>query len=235
MQHITIKKKGIYFSFWDEPTTSWVNRNIIEAGLPITWYLSYIIKFDGILTVRDILSLLKPYIEHVQLIFANNLGGLHLQEIYELLESNKIPPKDLPMNCVQLFKMGEASPIEADEYPYLNVHQVIMGLQIENNLESDNLFHLSPYDIRDWCDLELGIDGFLDFTDTETEDVLFTGIVGWKLYEMICAILSQISISMLVTQTTKVKELKSPLESGPLTFSDLIMWFEELDLILLAK
>ena len=235
MQHITIKKKGIYFSFWDESAAAWVDRNITEVDLPISWYLSYTIKFDGTITVRDILSLLKPHMDHIQLIFANNLGGLHLQEIYELLDVNKVPPTEFPMNCVYLFKMGEASEIEDEEYPYLHVYPVLMGLLIENNLESENVFHLSPYDIRDWCDLELGIDGFLDFTDTETEDILFTGIVGWKLYEMICAILSQVSISMLVTQTTKVKELKSPLESGPLTFSDLMIWFDDLDKILLSK
>ena len=235
MQHITIKKKGIYFSFWDEPTAAWVDRNITEVDLPISWYLSYTIKFDGTVTVRDILSLLKPHMDHIQLIFANNLGGVQLQEIYELLEVNKVPPNELPMNCVYLFKMGEASPIEDEEYPYLHIYPVLMGLMIEDNLESENVFHLSPYDIRDWCDLELGIDGFLDFTDIETDDVLFTGIVDWKLYEMICAILSQVSISMLVTQTTKVKELKSPLESGPLTFSDLLIWFDDLDRILLSK
>lgn len=235
MQKITLKKEGIFFSFWDEQTASWINKEISEATLPISWYLPYSVQLEGDLTVCGVMKLLEPYSDQLQVIFSNSLAGIKLTDIYEALKKPLEKKIDVPMNCVYLFKIGEISPIKDDPDQYLSVYPVMMGLTIDDKEETEeSVYHLTSFDVRSWCKLSFGIDHFMEYTDIFTEEIVLDGVVNWMLFEVIHCILSQVSLSMQVTEIVPPRD-DDRLKSGPMLIDELLLWIDELDRILLNK
>lgn len=244
MQKITLNKSGIHFSFWDEQTANWIDKNIEEAGLPLSWYLPYAIQITEEISVRDLFRILKPYRDQVELHFLHSLAGVNLEEVFVILEQASLEKRDIDPDCVILFKIGEVGHVieEGDELNFLNNYTVLMGLELvgdeddENNDGSDdNLHHLSEIDFKDWCDLPLGVDDYLEYVDVETEEVMFEGLVNWSLHEFISCVLSQVSITLQVRESVSEHSSKSPIESGPIQIEDLFDWIDDLDKIMLHK
>jgi hypothetical protein len=233
-QAITLKKDGIYFMYWDESTTTWLDKEIQTEQLPISWYLQYPVQADENVTVRDILLLLKPYIEHIQLIFANSLEGVNLSDVYDMLGQPMIKDTDIPINFIYLFKIGEASPIPEEDYMFYSMYPVLMGVYESEEIESEDIYHLSSYDIRIWCDLPFAIDGFFEYTDLTNDETVMHGITDWTLYEVILGILSQLAVSLQITKTIPITE-NSTIDTGPVQIAELLTWLEDLDRILLSK
>jgi len=235
MQKITLKKEGIFFSFWDEQTASWINKDISEANLPISWYLPYSVQLEGDLTVCDVMKLLEPYVEQLQAIFSNSLAGIKLADIYEVLKKPLEKNVSVPMNCIYLFKIGEITPIKDDENEYLSIYPVMMGLDINDDEESEeSVYHLASFDVRSWCSLPFGIDYFMEYTDVSTEEIVLDGVINWMLFEVIHSLLLQVSICMQVTEAIPARE-DSKLKSGPMLIEELLLWIDELDRIFLTK
>jgi hypothetical protein len=126
--------------------------------------------------------------------------------------------------------MGEVVPVKDDEIDYLNTYTVLMGLFVEDNAETDKVYHLSAFDVRDWIDLPFTIDNFMEYTDVQTEEVLLNGLTEWKFFEVIHAILSQITLTLQLLQVTSSVEVKK-LESGPMLIGELFVWLDDLDRI----
>lgn len=234
MQKITLKKEGIFFSFWDEQTASWIDKNIVEANLPISWYLPYSMQTEGDLTVCDVMKLLEPYMDQLQLIFSNSLAGIKLTDIYKGLNKPTEKKIKVPMNCVYLFKIGEVRPIKDEEDLYMSVYPIMMGLQIDDKLEEKTGYHLTSFAVKSWCVLPFGIDHFMEYTDITNEEIVLEGFTKWMFFEVIHTIISQISLSMQVTESLQTKE-NSLLHSGPMLIEELMAWLDELDRILLTK
>lgn len=235
MQKITLKKEGIFFSFWDEQTASWVNKNISEVNLPISWYLPYSVQLEGELTVFDTLELLEQYVEQLQAIFSNSLVGIKLTDIYEVLRKPLEKKVDVPMNCVYLFKIGEITPIKDDPNEYLSIYPVMMGLNINDDEDSEeSVYHLTSFDVRAWSSLPFRIDYFMEYTDVSTEEIVLDGVVNWMFFEVIHCLLLQVSLCMQVTKVIPTKE-DNQLKSGPMLIEELLLWIDELDRIFLTK
>jgi len=235
MQKITIKKEGIFFSFWDEQTASWIDKEISEVNLPVSWYLPYSVQLEGELTVCDIMKLLEPYSDQLQAIFSNSLAGIKLTDIYEVLKKQLEKKTKIPMNCVYLFKIGESTPIKDEENNYLSVYPVIMGLDINDDEDTEeDVYHLTSFDVRLWCTLPIGIDYYMEYTDISTEEIVLDGVVNWTFFEVIHCLLSQVSLCLQVTEVIPVRE-DSKMKSGPMLIDELLLWIDELDRILLTK
>lgn len=232
MQVITIKKEGFFFSFWDEETASWIERNITESALPFSWYLPYSVQINSDVTTLDIVKNLEPYKSEIEIIFANALGGISLAEFYEILNSPFDRATDLPINCTYLFKIGKVSPANDENFDFLSVYPVMMGLIMEGSEVGDTAYHLSSYDVRSWCKLPVGLDLYIEYADSEEDDVVFDGLIQWMFFEIIHTIISQMSLCMQVTKVAQVKE-ENILASGPIEIDELFNWLNELDNILL--
>jgi len=230
MQTVTIKKDGIFFSFWDEQVASWVDRNILDSDFPISHYLPYNTRVEGEITIRDFLKHLSHFRPQVQQIFANALSGITCDQIAEIIETSKKPKSNVPMNAVYLFKMGKVFPVKDEEIDYLSTYSVLMGLFVEENVEEDKVYHLSAFDVRDWVDLPFAIDSFMEYTDVQTEEILLNGLIDWKFFEVIHAVLNQITLTFQIRQMTSTVDLKK-LESGPMLIGELLVWIDELDRI----
>jgi hypothetical protein len=234
MQNITLTKTGIYFPYWDEPSATWIDKEIKEAKLPISWYLQYPVQADEDLTVRDILMLIKPYYEQIHFIFSNSLEGVNLTDVYQLLEHPFKTDNPAPMNVLYMFKIGEASPLVDDDRLFYNMYPVLMGIYTTEEIEEEDIYHLSSYDIRTWCDLPFAIDGSFEFTNITNEELVLDGVISWTLYEVLTCVLSQLSVTMQITETIPIKA-NSTILCGPILIGELLIWFEDLDRILLSK
>lgn len=230
MQKITIRTDGIFFSFWDEVSASWINKNINESDFPISHYLPHITQVEGPVTIRDFLTHLSHYRNHIQLIFANALSGITCDQIIAAVNSPIQESVNAPMNFIYLFKIGEAVPISNGDSSYLNNYSVIMGLFVEEGSEEDEVYHLSAFEINQWIDTPVILDNFIEYTDVQNDEVILEGLADWKFFEVIHTILSQISLTVQVKKMTSSIEIKK-LESGPMLISELFSWFDELDKI----
>jgi hypothetical protein len=110
----------------------------------------------------------------------------------------------------------------------------MMGLKIDDEIEEESVYHLTSFDVRAWCSLPFGIDFFMEYTDITNEEILLDGVMKWMLFEVIHCILSQVSLSMQVTESLQAKD-DSCLHSGPMLIEEMFAWIDELDRILLTK
>jgi hypothetical protein len=233
MQKITIKRSGFYFSFWDESAEDWIEKNINEASIPITWYLSYPIQVDEPLTVREIIKMIEPYAEIINLVMIHELAGIEFSRILEVLNDVRESTNAIEPNSVCLVKIAESIPTKQmdEDINFLSTYPVLVGIQeIDETGENDEVFSLSTIDFLDWCDLPFEIDDYVEYLDQVTEEVLFDGVMNWTLGEIIGSILSQTSVTLQVMQNS----ISSPASNGePVDIESIFNWFDDLDRILL--
>jgi len=229
MQKVTIKEDGIYFSYWEEDNVEWVDQNIKEVDLPLSWYLSYPVKMEDGLTLRQILTHLFFYKEQIENIFSNALYSITCDTMHDIIVASNGQSTD-QINHLYLFKIGEILPA-SEEYQLIRTTPVLMGVYIENEVESENVYSLSSFPIEDWIDLPISIDYFMEYIDSESEELIMNGLTTWHFFEVIHTVLAQLSVTLRITETLPVSNSK--IKSGPLTISELLGWLNELDRILL--
>jgi hypothetical protein len=231
MHKVTVKKDGLYFSFWDQSKEDWIEKNIVEATVPISWYLSYPVQFNEMLTVREVINLLRPYADDLSLILAHELAGIELEKIFELADSDKEPIKIEP-DSIYLVRIAEAVPTVQDEeeFNFLSTYPILVGLKEVEDAEEDEVFSLSSIDFLDWCDLPFELDDYVEYINPATEEVLFEGVMNWTLTEVIGAILSQTSVTLQIMQNSIVSAKE---DEEPVEIEAVFKWFDDLDRILL--
>lgn len=238
MQKVTITKTSINFSFWDESAEKWINRSIDEASLPISWYMAYPIQFDEPLSVKEFVNLLKPYASDLALILPHSFAVLEADRIWKEASADSPSSTSMKATDVYLIKIGESTPTEQDgeTFNFLHSYPVLMGLEIiDETGDNDILYPLSNIEFSEWKNLPIGVDDYLEYINTETDEVLFEGAVNWTFQEVISAILSQISMTIQLTDSSIEKDPLSPTESGPLLMKDVFDWIDDLDRIFLGK
>jgi hypothetical protein len=235
MNKITIKKTGFYFSFWEESQANWIEKNILESNLPITWYLNYPIQFAEILTVREIVSLIEPHSDIISLVMMNDLAGLELEKIIEKSKDPSVKKSAADPDSICLVRIAEATPTTQgeEEFNFLSTYPVLIGLveSIDESEEEDPI-PLSSIDFLSWCDLPFELDDYVEYIDPTTEEVLFEGVMNWTLGEILSTIISQSSISIQVSQSVSVDSIEP---SDPVHIDSVFQWIEDLDRILLKK
>lgn len=236
MNKVTLDRAGIYFDFWNNQNESWISKNIADGSLPITWYLEYPIQIREPLTVKDLLHILKPYHDVIDLVLARQLAGISFDEILKLIDSDAPAKKEIKPTSVYLIKLADSIPMNQDEedFNFLNTYSVLMGLEVIDEIgDNDELHSLSTLDLFDWCDLPLGIDDYIEYVNPTTDEVLFEGVMNWTLYDVISTVLSQIATTLQITAATSMISAKSQVESGPLRIQDVLDWIDDLDKVFL--
>lgn len=231
MHKVTIKKDGLYFSFWDQTKEDWIEKNIVEATVPISWYLSYPVQFNEMLTVREVINLLRPYADDLNLILAHELAGIELEKIFELADSDKEPAKIEP-DSIYLVRIAEAihTVQDEEEFNFLSTYPILVGLKEVEDAEEDEVFSLSSIDFLDWCDLPFELDDYVEYINPATEEVLFEGVMNWTLTEVIGTILSQTSVTLQIMQNSIISAKE---DEEPVEIEAVFKWFDDLDRILL--
>lgn len=229
MEKIIIKKSGLYFSFWDEVTLSWIDRLISDSDLPITWYFQYSIEIEEFLTVSELLLLFAPYQEDLEFAFSKSLLIVPFDEILSIINKqvclNTIEPTQL-----YLIKLGEIKKFKT-ESPYISSYPTLMGLEVIGETGNDDvIYSLTDIKFNDWCASTIQIDEYLEYIDIEKNEVEFEGIIQWTLYEALSCIFSQITNSITFTKIKdNPEEFPSVNSGGPIIISELFSWIDDID------
>jgi hypothetical protein len=233
MHKVTISKSGLYFSFWDQTEETWVEKNILDATVPISWYLSYPIQFTDSLTVREMIKLIEPYAKDLGLIMIHELAGVDISKILELSNTHKSQLNQIEPEAVYLVKIAEATPTvqNDEEFNFLSMYPVLIGLkEVDETGDNDEVFSLTSIDFLDWCDLPFELDDYIEYINPANEEVLFEGVMNWTLGEVIGTILSQTSVTLQIMQNSVIP---SDSTGEPVQIDSIFKWFEDLDRVLL--
>jgi hypothetical protein len=229
MQKITFNKKSILISFWDDSCEKWIDRNINESDLPISWYLPYEVFVEPKVTIRDVIKLLEPYTEQLNFIFINYLRGLPFDELVKLLNSAKVEKSKVKVDAICLVWVGEIKPIDGDEES-VDIYPTLMALdmdELDPDGENDTFHSVLDTNIKQLLDSELVVDDLLELYRAEDpDDTEFSGITGWSLFDFIRGLFGELVMYAFANRMVQLSELSN---LPPLTADELFKHMENLD------
>lgn len=223
----------MYFSFWDQTSEDWIEKNVTEGSMPFTWYLSYPIQFEDRVTVREIVKMIEPFADIINVVMIHDLSATDIRQVLELNQKIKESRVEIEPNAVYLVRIAEAIPTVQNEeqFNFLNSYPVIVGIkEVDDTGENDEVYSLSSIDFLDWCDLPFEIDDYVEYLNPETEEVIFEGVMNWTLGELISTILGQIAVTMQIMQNSVSTTSQG---EGPVEIGSVFNWIDDLDRILL--
>jgi hypothetical protein len=229
MQKITFNKKSILISFWDETGEKWIDRNIAEADLPISWYLPYEVFVEPKVTIRDVLRLLEPYSEQINFIFINYMRGLLFNDIVKLLTSTKTEKSKLKVDAMCLIWVGEIKPINEEEES-IDIYPTLMALdmdELDPDGENDTFHSALDINIKQLLDSELVVDDLLElYRAEEPDETELSGVTGWSLFDFARGLLGELVMYAFANRMVQLSELSN---LPPLTADELFKHMENLD------
>lgn len=230
MQRITFKKDKIVVSFWDSDSDTWQERPISESDLPLPWFLQYETFVDEDVTIREILTQLKPHAQYLNIIFLSYLKGILFQDILDKVSKVNQTRVGIDINAVCLVWSTELSQIEGDDLPSIQTYPNLLGLQLDDSDDGeDDTFYsvqdMTPAQILDkslWID-----DTFELYKDDDSDDLIFEGITNWSLFDFLRTLIGELTTYIIVVEILNRAEFK--VSSEPITSTDLFSQMSDLD------
>lgn len=232
MDKIKILKDAIVYSQLDEASGAYLDKDLTETELPITWYLQHDVELEDGITVKEILVQLSKYSQQLNFIFINELKGLQLENLSSLIQNANIPDSQLSLEVLCLLWACEVKP-EGDEFPAINMYPLIMALEMsddedDEDEDAESLLH-SIYDLsaNQLLNTTIVLDDLLEFyANDDAEDADLVGITNWPLYDFIRALCNEL---VIYTYASGVFPNQQNGESIKLSVSELFEHIEELD------
>jgi hypothetical protein len=227
MQKITFHKKSIQVSFWDETAEDWQDRDISKSELPITWYLPYEVFVEEGVTIREVLTLLKPYSEQINYVFINYLKTVSFESLLEsLFGADREDTLDDDVSLICMLWVGQVKPLD-DEEDELSAYPTLMALDATGDEDSDEDEFVSIHEISitQLLDKPLIIDDLLEYVD-DLMDSQFSGITSWSLFDFIRTLANELTTYSFVTGVFPKSELDN---LPPLSSTELFEHMEDLD------
>ena len=231
MQKITFNKKSILISFWDETNEKWIDRNIAEADLPISWYLPYEIFIEPKVTIREVLKLLEPYAEQVNFIFINYLRGILFDDLMKVLTSAKNEKSKVKVDAMCLIWVGEIKPInEEEDEESIDIYPTLMALdmdELDPDGENDKFYSALDVNVKQLLDSELVVDDLLElYREEDPDETEFSGITSWSMFDFVRGLLGELVMYAFANRMVQISELSN---LPPLTAAELFKHMENLD------
>lgn len=226
MQKITFHKKSIQVSFWDETKEDWQDRDISKSELPITWYLPYEVFVEEGVTIREILTLLKPYSEQINYVFINYLKTVSFEGLLDSLFGADREDSIEDVGLICMLWVGQVKPLD-DEEDELDAYPTLMALDAtgDEDSEEDEFISIHEISITQLLDKPLIIDDLLEYVD-ESMESQFSGITSWSLFDFIRTLASELTTYSFVTGVFPKSDLDN---LPPLSSTELFEHMEDLD------
>lgn len=229
MDKIKILKDSIVYSQFNETSGAWMDIDIANSELPITWYLPYDVELEDGITIKEVLSQLEKYAQQLNFIFINQLKGLQIENLTQLIQTASIPDSELEMDVLCLLWACETKPGD-DEFQAINMYPLIMALEMSEDDDDDsedalhNIYDLSANQL---LNTRLVLDDLLEiYTHNDDEDPVFTGITAWPLYDFIRTLCNEL---VVYTYSSGTFPTVKDGESLKLTIDELFEHIEDLD------
>ena len=201
MEKIIIKPEGAFYSFFNEETDSWIEKDLIESSLPISWYMEMPVEINGRVSILKILELFERYEEQLDFMYARALKTLCMDDIFNIIDQiTDFDKSSLKATC--LVWVGELIDLKDGEEPLIPINSALIGLDtedLEEDSDDDQVYQLTNFDFVEWVKMPLYLDNFLDFVERGQEDVLLSGEYQWTLHNIFDTILSEISLNLFVS------------------------------------
>lgn len=229
MEKIIIKPDAAYYGFYDEETDKWIEKDLIESSLPISWYTNLSVQIVGKVSIRRIFELFERYEDQLTFMYSKALKTLTFREVLTILESGEAE-EDLPIKSICLVWAGEI--IEEDEEEYIMINNALVGLDTEDDsedVEEDGVYQLTNFDFIEWASVPIYLDDFIDFVKGRGENVIFGGVYSWKFGDFLECILSEISLNLFVSGQVSNPDVVVTERSSTMNVVELFKYLEELE------
>jgi hypothetical protein len=236
MQKLTFTKNSILISFWDDSSQKWIDRDIAESSLPITWYLAYEVYIQKNVTVRDILEILSPYSEQINFIFLAYLNGIQVEDIFTELISSPVEEPELKIDALCVLWVGQVKKEPEAEDPTLVTIATMLALEIideDDDGSEDELYPIYDITVNQLLDTPVVIDDFLEYYDDskDGEDSVFSGISSWKFFDFMKTILNELVLYSFTTDIIK----RADITIEPIGTTELFRHLDDLDKVFKDK
>jgi hypothetical protein len=233
MEKIIIKPEGVYYAYFNEQADSWIEKDLIESELPISWYTPMTVEITGKVSIRRIIELFERYEDQLNFMYVKDLKTLTLKNIMEVLNQAK-EADAIPILSVCLVWVGEY--IEDGENEFIMVENALVGLdtdELEPDDDSDNVdegvFQLTNFDFVQWSNVPLYLDDYLDFIKSSKPEIIFGGIHQWTLGDLFSCILAEISLNLFVSGLVTHPDIVIDQRNPTMGVEELFRYLDELD------
>jgi len=227
MEKVTFTKDGILCSFWDAPTTKWTERKLSETELPVSWVLPYVVEIEDGLTLRELLTSLKPYEDAMSFMFLNDLMGLSFNTVRDALLEAEPDTSRINTDIIALMWVGE---VTNGEDPGMTIYPTIMSVEMddrdpENELE--NYLPLHDISVSDMLEKPFELDDWLEFFEVnEIGTPVLSGGFSWSFYDFMRGLLSELTI---FAYNKGLVTLPGGVQNSPLSIEALFEHIDGLD------
>jgi len=230
MQKLTFTKQAILISFWDETSEKWIDRNMADTSLPITWYLPYDVHIEKNVKLKDIINNLTPYAEQLNFVFLAYLNGVQVEDLFTELLSRPAEPHDLKIDAICLLWMGQVKPVPDVDDSKIYTFPALLALEMideEDDGAEDELHSIYDITIDQLLNTQIVIDDFLEYYDDDSrnDDAIFSGITDWTFFDFMRTVLSELVLYSFTTDIIK----KSDLTANPIGPAELFDHLDKLD------
>ena len=231
MEKIIIRPNGIFYAYFDDQTETWIEKDIFEGTLPLSWYLPMQVEIRGQVSILKILELFERFDEQLEFTYVRALKTLGLDDIMNVLDQVQAKePSSLKATC--LVWVGETYP-SLGEDPMIRINSALVGLDTDDldsdeEVGDDEVYQLTNFDFVEWVKLPLYLDEYLDFVERGQEEVLFAGEYLWTLHNMFETIFEEISLNLFVSGLVSNPDIVIDEHHAKFTATDFFNYLDDL-------
>lgn len=230
MEKIILKPEAAYYAFYEEDSDSWIERDLIESSLPISWYADMPVEIVGKVSTRRIFELFERYEDQLTFMHARALKTLTVSDILKILEREEIV-EEVPIRSLCLVWAGEI--VESDPDDLVIISNALVGLDTEEDddeVDDDGVYQLTNFDFAQWVDLPVYIDNYLDFIQgREEENFIFGGIYPWKLGPFLDCLFAEISLNLFLSGQVSNPDVVITERKNTMNIHELFRYIDELE------
>lgn len=231
MEKLIIKPEGAYYSYYFENEDRWIEKDLIESSLPISWYANMPIEIIGKVSIRRIFELFERYDDQLTFMYANALKTLGFNDILTILESGE-SGNNIPVKSICLVWAGEIIDHGEDSEDSIEISCAIVGLDTEDedtDIDDDGVFQLTNFDFIQWASVPVYLDNYLDFAKGQEENIIVGGIYSWKFGDFLECILSEISLNLFLSGQVSNPDIVITQHPQTMNIRELFRYLDEFD------
>jgi len=233
MEKVIIKPEAAYYAYYNEETGSWIEKDLIESNLPISWYTQMLVEIEGKISIRRIFELFERYEDQLNFMYAKDLKTLTITDIAKILAQEKKTDSNIPILSICLIWVGEY--LEETDGGYITISSALVGLDSsEETLDEESqiderVFQLSNFDFAQWSTVPIYLDDYLDFINESDPEMVFSGIYEWKLGDLFSCLFAEISLNLFVSGLVSHPEISIDIRNPTMGVLELFDYLDELD------
>lgn len=230
MEKLIIKPEAAYYAYYEEDEDRWIEKDLIDSSLPISWYADMPVEIVGKVSIRRIFDLFERYEDQLTFMYAKALKTLSFRDVLTILESGEVG-EEIPVKSLCLVWAGEIiEQTEADDF--VMISNALVGLDTEDDdedVDDDGVFQLTNFDFIQWASVPVYIDNYLDFAKGSEDNIVFGGVYTWKFGAFLECILSEISLNLFLSGQVSNPDVVIKERTNTMGIHELFRYIDELE------